>query len=420
MEELLEQKQPVQRRTIRFQKTSLKQLIGFLIRYFLPSCSIVGMTAFCLLLLPTPAHAQEFRGTLSGKVVDQSGALVPGASVVVTGTQTGAVSQTKSDSTGEYFVPFLAPGDYAINVAQNGFQGLTRNGITLQAQEHLIINLTLTVGSQSQTVTVTAESPLLNQADASIGDTIPTASVADLPLNGRTPEMLALLSVGVMTSAAPQIVHPFDVGGQNSFIMGGTPSQSTESLLDGAPDETVNGSTTYSPTQDSVQEVSVRPFDTDASYGHTLGGVVNQVTKSGTNGLHGTAYEFGQVSALGANLYFNDRNGTKKAVFHYNQYGLTVGGPVMIPKLYNGRNKLFFFFAWEGLKDRTPISTILSVPTDAERQGDFSALLTGGVTYQLYQPNTGTLSGGSFSRTPIPNNCLTGQSAYCASVTHAN
>ena len=382
----------------------------------------VFAAVFCLtLLLPMAVWAQEFRGTISGKVLDPEGAVVPDASIMVKETQTGATSRTKSDKAGEYFVPFLPPGDYTITVTSKGFEVLSRNGIKLQAQEHPIVDLSLTVGSQSQTVTVTAEAPLLDQADASIGDTISTESVADLPLNGRAPEMLAQLSVGVAMSAAPEIEHPFDVGGQNSFIMGGTPSQSTESLLDGAPDETVGGSTTYSPTQDSVQEVSVRPFDTDASYGHTLGGVVNQVTKSGTNGLHGTIYEFGQVSNLNANLYFNDRSPThpRTPVFHYNQYGLTVGGPVIIPKLFDGRNKLFFFFAWEGLKDETPISTILSVPTDAERQGDFSALLAGGPTYQLYEPNTGTLSGGTFTRSPVPNNCLTAQSSYCAGVANA-
>jgi hypothetical protein len=372
-----------------------------------------------LLLLPAGAFAQEFRGTISGKVVDPGGAVVPGASIVVLETHTGAISRTKSDSAGEYFVPFLPPGDYSITVTAKGFEVLARKGITLQAKEHPIIDLALTVGSQSQTVTVTAEAPLLNQADASIGDVISTESVADLPLNGRTPEVLAELSVGVMTLQAPEIEHPFDSGGQNSFSMGGTPQQTTESLLDGAPNETVNGSTTFSPTEDSVQEVSVRPFDTDASYGHTLGGVVNQVTKSGTNGLHGTAYEFGQVSDLNADLYFNGRSHTPTPVFHFNQYGLTVGGPVMVPKLFDGRNKLFFFFAWEGLKDKTPATTILSVPTDAEKQGDFSALLAGGPTYQLYEPNTGTLANGAYTRTPVPNNCLTNQSSYCSSVAHA-
>jgi hypothetical protein len=221
--------------------------------------------------------------------------------------------------------------------------------------------------------------------------------------------VLSELSVGVITTAAPEQVHPFDNNAGNMWSIGGTPMQTSEVLLDGSPDLTMLGAQAFSPTQDSVQEVSVRPFDTDASFGHTIGGVINQVTKSGTNGLHGTAYEFGQISNLDADLYLNDRSHTPTPVTHFNQYGFTAGGPVFLPKLFNGQNKLFFFFAWEGLRDSTPASQLMTVPTDAEKQGDFSALLlNGGSSYQLYEPGTGTLSGGKYSgRTPVPNNCLT-------------
>jgi len=193
-------------------------------------------------------------------------------------------------------------------------------------------------------------------------------------------------------------------------------------LLDGSPDETILGSLAFSPSQDSVSEVTVQPFATDASFGHTIGGVMNQITRSGTNSLHGTAYEFSQISDLDANTYFDDRNSpvTPLPVSHFNQYGVTVGGPIWIPKVFNGRNKLFFFFAWEGLKDSTPATTTLTVPTPAEREGDFSSLLALGSSYQLYEPMTGTYSGGKTTgRTAVPNNCLTSQSAYCSGVTNA-
>ncbi len=372
------------------------------------------------LLVCHGAAAQEFRGTISGTVADQTGAVVPGASVEVRETSTGAVSRTTSDNTGQYVVPFLLPGQYSITVTKSGFQKLTRSGIALQSQEHLTVNLNLTVGAASQTVTVTAAAPLLNQENATIGDVIPTSSVADLPLNGRAPAMLAELSVGVETEAAPEQSHPFDNNNMNSFSIGGTPLQTSEVLLDGSPDETMLGSLAFSPTEDSVQEVSVQPFATDASFGHTIGGVINQVTKSGTNRLHGTLYEFGQISGIDANTYFNDRSDKPTPVFHFNQYGLSVGGPVLIPKVLNGRNKLFFFFAWEGLKDSTPATATTTVPTDAEREGDFSSLLALGSNYQLYEPGTGTYSGGKTSgRTPVPNNCLTNQSTYCAGVANA-
>lgn len=372
-----------------------------------------------LLLRPAGGFAQEFRGTISGAITDPTGAVVPGATVEVKESSTGTTNRTVSDSAGQYVVPFLPPGKYTITVKRDGFETLTRGGVELQAQEHPIINLALTIGSTNQTITVTSEAPLVDQANASVGQVIPTESVEDLPLNGRTPVVLTSLCVGVVTTSAPGITHPFDNNAANSWSIGGTPNQVSEVLLDGSPDLTLLGAQAYSPTQDTVQEVSVRPFDTDASFGHTIGGVINQVTKSGTNRLHGTMYEFNQIPNLDANLYLNGRNGNPTPTFHFNQYGLTAGGPVRIPRVFNGTNKLFFFFAWEGLKDNTPASQLTTVPTDAERQGDFSSLLALGSTYQLYEPNTGTLSGGKFTRTPVPNNCLTNISTYCASVTNA-
>jgi len=375
-----------------------------------------------LFLVSSGASAQEFRATIGGTVSDPTGGVIPGASIDVLEKSTGTVSHTVSDAAGQYLVPFLLPGNYTVTVKASGFENLTRTGITLQAQEHPIVDLALKVGTASQTVTVTGETPLLSQASATIGDVIPTGSVADLPLNGRAPMMLAELSVGVETEAAPQISHPFDNNNMNSFSIGGTPLQSSEVLMDGSPDETLLGSLAFSPTQDSVQEVSVEPFATDASFGHTIGGVMNQVTKSGTNALHGTAYEFNQIPDLYANTYFDDRANPVVPVpnTHYNQYGITAGGPLLIPKVLNGKNKLFWFFAWEGLKDKTPATVLTTVPTAAERQGDFSSLLALGSTYQLYEPMTGTYSGGkTVGRTAVPHNCLTNQSTYCSGVANA-
>lgn len=401
-------------------------------------CSVRAFLAFTLFLLfvPNMLRAQEFRGTISGKVADATGAVVPGAQIVITETSHGTVNKTVSDSAGQYVVPFLLPGTYRIEAEAAGFKKVVRNSIVLQAQEHPIINLTLNVGAATETVTVSSSAPLVDQANASVGQVISTRSVEDLPLNGRTPAVLTELSVGVITTAAPQIVHPFDNNAANSWSIGGTPNQLSEVLLDGAPDLTLLGALAYSPTEDSVQEVSVRPFDTDASFGHTIGGVINQITKSGTNGLHGTVYEFSQVSALDANTYFNDRAVpvVPTPVTHFNQYGLTLGGPVLVPKLYDGRNKLFFFFAYEGLKDSTPTTTTTTVPTAAEIAGDFSQTLAAGCPggfannpataaavclpsgknksnyadpNQLYNPFNAKLSGSNVVRQPIINNQLT-------------
>jgi hypothetical protein len=399
---------------------------------------LMMLCGLAIAMMTSAARAQEFRGTISGAVTDPSGAVVPNAAVEIRETSTGTISNTKSDGEGQYVVPFLLPGTYAIKVTAPGFQTVTRTGITLQAQEHPILNIPLPIGESGTTVSVTSDAPLVDQANASVGQVISTESVADLPLNGRTPTTLTELSVGVISNNAPQLIHPFDNNAGNSWSIGGTPKQVSEVLLDGAPDLTLLGATAYSPTQDSVSEVSIRPFDTDASFGHTIGGVINQITKSGTNGLHGTVYEFTQVAALDANLWFN------KAVIppavikprpntHFNQYGLTLGGPVLIPKLYNGRDKLFFFFAFEREKDSTPLNQQLTVPTQAERNGDFSSLLTAGCISttdttgaytvnaanvaicnggtkadpnQLYNPFTAKLNGTNVVRQAIANNNL--------------
>ena len=185
-----------------------KSLQAFAFRLaFVPAALPLLLPVFCA----PSASAQEFRGTISGAVVDPTGAAIPGAAVVVRETRTGTVNNTKSDAAGQYVVPFLLPGEYSITISMPGFQQTQRgSGITLQSQEHPIINLTLAVGDTSQTVTVNTDAPLLDQANASVGQVISTESVADLPLNGRTPTTLTELSVGVITTAAPQIVHPFD------------------------------------------------------------------------------------------------------------------------------------------------------------------------------------------------------------------
>jgi hypothetical protein len=410
-----------------------------------------------LLLLSSSASAQEFRATVSGTITDPSGAVVPGATIEVRETSTGTLNRTVSDAAGQYVVPFLLPGNYTIKTTAKGFETLTRNNIALHAQDHIVVDQSLIVGSANQTVTVNSAPPLLDTANASVNTVISTSSVADLPLNGRAPSTLAELSAGVITTAAPEQVHPFDNNAGNAWSIGGTPNQVSEVLLDGSPDETLLGALAFSPVQDSVQEVSVQPFATDASFGHTIGGVINMVTKSGANRLHGTMYEFGQISGIDANLFFNDKsynvvNGvpTEKAlpVFHFNQYGVTAGGPVSIPKIVNGKNKVFFFFAWEGLKDSTPASTLLTVPTTTsiagspgtggEASGDFYQLLVAGCPngfnsntaaagaqcnpdssnskvhadpYQLYDPRSGNAatyaSKGTVVRAPIYNNQLT-------------
>ena len=352
-----------------------------------------------LLLVAGSVGAQEFRAAISGTVTDSSGAAVPGVTVTATETRTGARSVVVSDGSGQYVAPFLAPGDYEFTAELSGFKQYTRRGLHLAAGSHAILDVRLDIGEVSESVQVHADAPLVNVANASVGQTVTTKEVEDLPLNGRTPMMFAQLAVGVIATSNPSLVHPFDNNAAAAWSIGGTPAQTSELLLDGSPNEIWSGSLAYSPPVDAVQEVSVKAFDTDAAYGHTFGGTINQILKTGTNAFHGTAYEFGQPSALSANTFFNDRTGTPKASMKYNQYGLTAGGPLQ-------HNKVFWFFAWEGLNDSQPATDITTVPTDAERAGDFSALLKLGPQYQIFNPFSGTLVGNTIGRQPFGNNII--------------
>lgn len=350
------------------------------------------------------SFAQEFRSTLSGRITDQSGASVPNAKVVVTETATGAVSETTAGAEGEYTLPFLAPGSYSLKVAVPGFKEYLQSGITIGTNQRPTQDIILQVGSQTDRIEVIADVPLLSTATASVGQVISSEQIESMPMNGRTSLTLAQLAYGVTPASDPRFTRPFDNGGPSGFSMGGGQSQSNELLLDGAPDMTRDRRVAYNPPVDAVKEVKVEAFQPDAAYGNTAGGTVNMIMKTGTNDFHGSLYEFNQVSALKATPFFTNAAGQRKPVTRFNQYGGTVGGPVWIPKLWNGRNKAFFFFAYEGIKQSEPEPTFSTVPTDAERRGDFSALRASGI--QIYDPSTAVFSNGVVTRTAFPNNII--------------
>ncbi len=362
---------------------------------------LLALSLVLFLTVPVMLRAQEFRATVSGVVTDPSGGAVPGVTVVATETSTGTKTQTVSGSTGDYTLPFLLPGTYTVTAETKGFKTFLRQGVSLASGQHAVIDISLQLGAVTESVRVVSNVPLVNTVNATTGQVITTKQVEDLPLDGRTPMMLAQLSVGVIATSNPSLVHPFDNNGAAAWSIGGTPSQVTELLMDGAPDEIWSGSLAYSPPQDAVQEVTVDAFNTDAAYGHSYGGTANQILKQGTNGFHGSMYEFSQPSNLDANSFFNNRAGAPLQVTHFNQYGLTAGGPVILPKIYDGRNKLFWFFAWENLKDAQPNTDFATVPSAAERAGDLSSLLALGSKYQLYNPYSGVLSGKTITRQPF-------------------
>lgn len=350
--------------------------------------------------------AQEFRSTLSGRVTDGSGASIPAVRISAVSTETGSRFQTQSGQEGLYVLPFLAPGSYHVSAEQDGFKTYKQDGIQIGTNTRVTVDIRLELGSQAESVTVTADAALLTTATASVGQVITSAQIENMPLNGRSPLSLAQLAYGVVPTSDPRLARPFDNNQTSQFSMGGGQTQSNELLLDGSPDMSRSRRVAYSPPMDAVTEVKIEAFQADAAYGNTAGGTVNVVTKSGTNEFHGSAYEFNQVSALKATPFFTNAAGQKKPVTRFNQFGVTLGGPVSIPKLYDGRNRLFFFFGYEGIRQSEPEPLFSTVPTAEQRTGDFSKLLNVSGAYQLYDPLTGIGEGNRIRRQSIPGNVI--------------
>jgi len=362
----------------------------------------VGFT----LAVPPALFSQEFRSTIGGALTDQLGAVLPNVPVLAVQIETGANFRTVSAADGQYTLPFVPPGLYRVEVSAPGFKKFLRTGIQVSANERVPLDIQLELGAASDTVEISADASIIETATASTGQVITSRQIENIPLNGRTPLTLAQLSFGVIPNSDPRFNRPFDNGGPSGFSIGGAPAQSNEILLDGAPDVTANDRVSYNPPVDVVQQVKVEIFQADAAAGHTGGGTVNQITKSGTNSAHGTLYEFNQTSALESRNFFLSRSGQKLPVGRFNQYGGTLGGPVVLPKLFNGRNRLFFFFAYEGIKDSYPETITTTVPTALERKGDFSQLLNAGAKYQIYNPFSGVSQGSRIARQPFAGNII--------------
>ncbi|MFN0104584.1 MAG: carboxypeptidase regulatory-like domain-containing protein [Bryobacteraceae bacterium] len=359
-----------------------------------------------LVLLAATSLAQEFRATISGRVIDSQDAVIAGVKIIATQIGTEAKFETVSAVDGLYTIPFLQPGSYRLTAEIAGFKRYVRDSLTAGANERLGVDIQMELGAVTETVNVSSEAPVLQTTTASIGQVISSAQIENMPVSGRTPLALAQLAFGVVPNTDPRFTRPFDNAGPSGFSMGGAPAQVNELLIDGAADNTGNLRVAYNPPMDAVTEVKAEAFQADAAYGHSGGGTVNIITRSGTNQFHGTLYEFNQNSAFNATPFFTNKAGAKKPVSRFNQYGGSFSGPIRIPKLIDGRNKLFFMFAYEGVKDALPAPTTNTMPTNAQREGNFSALLNVGGIYQIFDPLTGVVQGGRIARQPFAGNII--------------
>ncbi len=355
------------------------------------------------------ARAQEFRATVTGRVTDPGGLGVPGATVTAVNTQTAEVATGFTTGEGAYTIPFLKPGIYSVSAELTGFKKVTQSGVQLEVGQTSAVNFQLQLGTVSEEVTVTGESPVLETSKADRGLVIDNERVTELPLNARNPFMLSYLTPGITYNGPAIYQRPFDNGAIADWSINGGQNRNNEFLLDGAPNNSIQGGNNiaFVPPVDSVQEFKIVTNSYDAQYGRTAGGVINVSLKSGTNTPHGSVYEFARRKEFDSNEYFFKVNKRDKPDHKLDQYGFVLDGPVRIPGLYDGRNKTFFMFNYEGYKEATPNPTTYTVPDEAQLRGDFSNLRDAqGRLITIYDPATGRLENGQWVRDPFPGNVI--------------
>lgn len=345
-----------------------------------------------------PAFPQNAQ--IGGRITDATEAIIPGASILLTNVQTGVQRNSVSNEEGYYAIPALQPGQYRLTAQKDGFKPLSRDAITVQVGDRLTLDLRLEVGSSQETVTVTSEIPLLRTEDAQQGLVIDNRRIMELPQYNRDPLSFAQL--------APNVNGQSSSGGYGSdFRVNGGRTNQTEYFLDGQPVTTgyKHDIPPSVPSKEAVAEFKVITNGLAAEYGRLSGGAVILATRSGTNDFHGSAYEFFKNDHLNANDWNSNRLGRSKGAFHDNVFGFTFGGPVTIPKLYKGRDKTFFFLNYEGTRHVTGSNANqASVPSELERQGDFSqSLIDNGNKVQIFDPDSGHLdANGQVVRNPFP------------------
>jgi hypothetical protein len=378
------------------------------------------LVAFFVLITSATALSQSDRGAIAGTILDSSGAVVQGATIVATGVDTGAVYTATSTDTGAYRISNMQVGAYNLTVTAAGFKASEHKDFLVQVNTTSSLDITLQPGDVKETLTVLADMPTLQTETSDVGTIVDKRQIMELPLalggQGvlRAPEAFVFLTPGTTgpgSNDSSNGVFEAKLGGGQNF--------GNEVILDGASTARADSGSAFdqtAPSVEALQEFKVTTSTVPAEFGRTSGGVESFATRSGTNSYHGAAYDIFRNEDLNANSWFNNLQGQPRNLDRKNDYGGTFGGPVRIPKLYDGRDKTFFFFSWEQYR-QTQGSTITStVPTDAERQGDFSSLLTttslgtnpcdGSTMFQgqIFDPSTTKTVNGQQCRTAFPGN----------------
>ena len=349
--------------------------------------SVIGVLAVMTLALlvgvPLSLRAQIATGGITGTVTDSSGAKVVGATITLTSTTSGVAMRSVSTSTGTYVFSAVLAGTYSLTAIEKGFKTFNANGIEIHVQQTDTLDIHLEVGSISENVTVNTDPAVIQTEDATLGQTVNENSMDDMPLNGRNWASLGMLAAGTTTAttAAATGNNPTGSASSTMFAVNGTSYWQNDFRLNGMDNnvEFYGGSqagsnASITPPPDAIQEFKLQSGDYSAEFGHSTGAVINAVVKSGGNRVRGDLWEYVRNTDFDANDYFSKQAGLPRAPYHQNQYGGTVGGPVFIPKIYNGRNRTFFFVDLQATKIIVPVSSTNTVPTALENSSNFSDL----------------------------------------------
>ena len=379
-------------------------------------------------------HAQDSRGSIAGTVTDAQGATVAGAAVAVTNSDTNITARLTTNAAGYFEAPLLNTGSYSVAVEAPGFKRVVRSGLTLMMRDQLQINFQLEVGGTAESVTITAEAPLLDTSTVSTGRNVTHREIMDLPVLGNNVSMLARFAPGVQVPGTTQFLVQGQVGGGSAYTMPGGVG-GNEWSIDGASTNGTDRRTSFMPSPDVIDEFKIETSNFDASFGHSTGLNISMSTKTGANAVHGSAtYQYinqrwnaasffvkqsryQQIAAARAagNIALADELAERPLLpaGHTNNYHGTISGPVYIPKIFDGRNKLFFFLGYSGLKNlqsARPSEINYTVPTVAMRGGNFAPLLQiDPVRYTVYDPLTTRADParpGHVIRTPFANNMI--------------
>ena len=365
-----------------------------------------GIFSLLLLLMAISfASAQESRGTITGKITDPNGSIIPDATVVIRNLDTNISATIQTNEDGVFVAPLLQPGRYSVSVTGNGFKKSLRDQVILNVGDRLSVDFKLEVGTESQQVTVVADAELVERGSVTTGTVVTSRQIEELPLSEGAAYNLATQAPGVAYTGNPQFVGPTSNGNLAAFRSNGATGNLI--TLDGSPNLGFDGAVAYTPPADAVSQFKIQTSSFDAGNGFTAGSTVNVAVKNGTNKFHGAASYFDRSKPFTANNFYSNKTSTPRPDRHYYRYGGQVNGPII-------KDRTFFMVSYERQFNRVPAPQLFSVPTAKMRVGDFSELLPAGII--IYDPATAfkgtaacvpSATGTTICRTPFAGNIVT-------------